>query len=58
MKVICSHIATYRYGITAGSLDFVHNKLRLLFVETGFVSTMQGGHQHHSFTCKLIELTR
>lgn len=51
-KVICGHIATYRYGITAGSLDFVHDGLRLLFVEATFVSTMYGGHQHHSFTCK------
>jgi hypothetical protein len=52
-KVICGHIATYRYGITAGgSLDFVHDSLRLLFVEATFVSTMYGGHQHHSFTCK------
>jgi hypothetical protein len=51
-KVICGHITTYRYGITAGSLDFVHDSLRLLFVEATFVSTMYGGHQHHSFTCK------
>jgi hypothetical protein len=51
-KVICGHIATYRYGITAGSLDFVHDSLRLLSVEATFVSTMYGGHQHHSFTCK------
>ena len=48
-KVICGDIATYRYGITAGSLDFVHNSLRLLFVEATFVSTMHGTHQHHSF---------
>jgi hypothetical protein len=51
-KVICGHIATHRYGITAGGLDFVHDSLRLLFVEATFVSTMYGGHQHHSFTCK------
>lgn len=51
-KVICGHITTYRYGITAGSLDFVHDNLRLLFVEAAFVSTMYGEHQHHSFTCK------
>lgn len=51
-KVIGGHIATYRYGITAGSLDFVHDSLRLLFVEATFVSAMYGGHQHHSFTCK------
>ena len=51
-KVICGHIATYRYGITAGSLDFVNDGLRLLFVEATFESTMYGGHQHHSFTCK------
>ena len=51
-KVICGHIATYRYGITAGSFDFVHDSLRLTFVEATFVSTMYGGHQHHSFTCK------
>ena len=48
-KVICGHIATYCYGITAGSLDFVHDNLRLLFVEATFVSAMYGGHQHHSF---------
>jgi len=35
-KVICGHIATYRYGITAGRLDFVHDSLRLLFVEAAF----------------------
>jgi hypothetical protein len=51
-KVICGHITTYGYGVTAGSLDFVHDSLRLLFVEATFVSTMYGGHQHHSFTCK------
>jgi hypothetical protein len=51
-KVICGHIATYRYGITADGLDFVHDSLRLLFVEAAFVSAMYGGHQHHSFTCK------
>lgn len=51
-EVICGHIATYRYGIAAGSLDLVHDSLRLLFVEAGFVSTMYGRHQHHSFTCK------
>ena len=51
-KVICGYIATYCYGITAGSLDFVRDSLRLLFVEATFVSTMYGGHQHHSFTCK------
>jgi hypothetical protein len=51
-KVICGHITTYRYGITSGKLDFVHDSLRLLFVEATFVSTMFGGHQHHSFTCK------
>lgn len=51
-EVICGYIATYCNGITAGSLDFVHDGLRLLFVEATFVSTMHGAHQHHSFTCK------
>jgi hypothetical protein len=51
-EVICGYIATYSYGIAAGSLDFVYDSLRLLFVEATFVSAMHGGHQHHSFTCK------
>lgn len=51
-EVVCGYITTYRYGIAAGSLDFVHDRLGLLFVEARFVSTMYGRHQHHSFTCK------
>lgn len=51
-EVICGYITTYRYGIAAGSLDFIYDSLRLLFVEARFVSTMDGRHQHHSFTCK------
>jgi hypothetical protein len=51
-EVICGYIATYRNGITAGSLDFVDYGLCLLCIEATFVSTMYGAHQHHSFTCK------
>jgi hypothetical protein len=54
-EVICGYIATNCNGITAGSLDFIDDGLRLLFVEATFVSTMYGAHQHHSFTCKGME---
>ena len=35
-KVICGYIATNCNGITASSADFVHDGLRLLFVEATF----------------------